>query len=64
MMRAMHIVLSGPLSAADIWQEHEKITKAICDGDSEAAARYATSHAQTSGQLTFENLLASQSRSA
>ena len=64
MMRAMHIVLSGPLSAADIWQEHEKIAKAICDGDSEAAARYATGHAQTSGQLTFENLLAGQSRSA
>ena len=64
MMRAMHIVLSGHLSADDIWEEHTKIARAICDGDIEIAGQHATSHAATSGQLTFENLSQAHSKSA
>ncbi len=32
MVRAMHNVLSGAISAADIWQDHQHIAKAICQG--------------------------------
>ena len=64
MVRAMHIVLSGAVLAEDIWTEHRQIAEAIRDGDADNAHRLATSHAQTSGQLTFETLLTDQPKSA
>ena len=64
MVRAMHIVLSGTISAQDIWAEHNQIADAICDGDADTARKLATSHAQTSGQLTFDTLLTDQPKSA
>jgi DNA-binding GntR family transcriptional regulator len=64
MVRAMHNVLSGAISAADIWQDHQNIAKAICEGDRQGAGEIATSHAQTSGDLTFKTLLKEQQKSA
>jgi DNA-binding FadR family transcriptional regulator len=57
-------VLSGAISATDIWQDHQNIAKAICEGDRQGAGEIATSHAQTSGDLTFKTLLKEQQKSA
>jgi len=56
MLRAMHIVLSAHARPQQIWDEHAQIVEAICAGRGEQARNAAITHAETSGQTTFENI--------